>query len=61
MDLENEEHWRRLAEQHWTAPSANPRKIRTEVIKNELWDRLEKSGFDFQSLVSLENLQVLER
>lgn len=53
-----------LAQQHWLKPSTKKSakvKVKQDVLKNEIWDILEKKDFAFSSLLSLENLQVLEK
>lgn len=49
-----------VARTHWLNSSKEP-KVRQNVIKSDLWDRLENERFAFGSLVILENLQLLER
>ena len=61
MDLQGENHWSHLAEQHWLKPSSKTRKVRPEVIKTKIWDALEQEKFDLRSLRLLENLQFLEK
>lgn len=52
-----------LARQHWlkTTKRATKVKVKHDVLKREIWDALEKDGFQFKSLVALEGLQTLER
>lgn len=53
-----------LAQAHWLKPSkkkATKVKVKPDVLKNEIWDVLEKGDFAFKSLLVLENLQILER
>tara|TARA_R110002060_G_scaffold45344_3_gene56663 strand:- start:23 stop:379 length:357 start_codon:yes stop_codon:yes gene_type:complete len=53
-----------LAQAHWLKPSkkkATKVKVKPDVLKNEIWDVLEKGDFSFKSLLVLENLQILER
>ena len=59
-ELHDPGHWTSLARQHW-ANSVDLRRVKMEVIKNEIWDRLESENFEFRSLVTLENLQLLEK
>ena len=49
-----------VARIHWLNTSKTP-KISQDVIKSELWHRLESDRFAFNSLAILENLQLLER
>ncbi|KAL8944007.1 MAG: hypothetical protein Q9216_000716 [Gyalolechia sp. 2 TL-2023] len=58
-DVEGENEWTRLARKHWGS-TVKSRKIKNEVVKNEIWDVLDNEGFQFRSLLILENLQLLE-
>ncbi|TPX08986.1 uncharacterized protein E0L32_009565 [Thyridium curvatum] len=51
-----------LAKQHWlkTTKRSTKVKVKNEVLKTEIWDSLEKDGFQFKSLAALESLQLLE-
>jgi len=44
-----------------TSKRATKVKVNQEVLKNEIWDVLEKDSFAFGSLLVLENLQILEK
>lgn len=59
---ENEglDRWTLLAEKHWLK-FTHVRKVNPDLIKNDIWDPLVLDGFDFRSLLALENLQLLER
>lgn len=59
-DLEGENEWTQLARKHWAKP-VKTRKVKPDVIKKEIWDVLEKEGFQFRSLLILESLQLLEK
>lgn len=59
-DLEGENEWTQLARKHWGS-TVKSRKVKSEVVKNEIWDVLDNEGFPFRSLLILENLQLLER
>lgn len=59
-DHESDNHWAQLAKKHWPK-AAKSKKVKKEVIKKEIWDVLEQESFDFQSLLMLENLQLLEK
>lgn len=52
-----------LAKQHWlkTTKRSTKVKVKNEVLKTEIWDSLEKDGFQFKSLAALESFQLLER
>ena len=49
-----------LARKHWLTKSKPP-KVQAKVVKEGLWDPLEKEDFAFTSLLLLEQLQLLER
>ncbi|WEW59376.1 hypothetical protein PRK78_004847 [Emydomyces testavorans] len=59
-DLQEENKWVALARAHWLKAS-RPRKVRPEVIKNDIWDPLVSEGFSLHSLLLLENLHILEK
>ena len=59
-ELGEDSHWTQLAKKHWSKP-AESKKVKPEVIKNEIWGALEKEQFLFRSLLLLENLQLLEK
>lgn len=59
-DLEGENKWTQLAQKHWRN-LVKSRKVKNEVIKNDIWDSLENEGFPFRTLLILENLQLLEK
>lgn len=52
-----------LAKQHWLkgGKRATKVKVKNDVIKDGIWAVLEKEGFTFKSLLSLETLQIMER
>lgn len=62
-ELEGEDVFAQLAKKHWlkTTKKATKVKVKSDVLKNEIWDVLEKEDFPFKSLLALENLQILER
>ena len=59
-ELGDESHWTSLASKHWSE-FVGIRKVKLEVIKEDIWDRLESKNFELRSLVILENLRVLEK
>lgn len=59
-DLEGDNRWATLAQKHWLKQS-KIRKVKQDVIKNEIWDPLEAEGFTARSLLTLENLNILEK
>lgn len=59
-ELDDENHWNLLARKHWS-DSIGLKKVKPGVIKKEIWDRLDNENFEFRSLVTLENLQLLEK
>ncbi|KAF1812741.1 intron-binding protein aquarius [Eremomyces bilateralis CBS 781.70] len=48
-----------LAKKHWLK-SSKAVKVRPNVVKEEIWDPLEKNNFPYGELLALENLQVVE-
>ncbi|KAI0128501.1 intron-binding protein aquarius [Xylariales sp. AK1849] len=61
-EIEGESEFAQLAKQHWlkTTKRATRVKVKNDVLKREIWDTLEKEGFQYKSLLVLEGLQVLE-
>ncbi|KAI1854804.1 hypothetical protein JX266_000922 [Neoarthrinium moseri] len=65
-DIEGESEFAQLARQHWLkttkrgAKSKAKVKVKQNVVKQDLWDALEKDGFQYKALLVLEGLQVLE-
>lgn len=60
---EGESEFAQLAKQHWLKPSkkATKVKVKNDVLKQDIWDPLERDKFPISSLVALEGLQILER
>lgn len=58
--LGEDDYWSQLAEKHWLKP-VKSRKVKSGVVKKEIWDVLESEQFQFRSLLVLENLQILEK
>jgi intron-binding protein aquarius len=59
-DFRDDSPWVQLAKSHWLV-SSNLRKVKHDAIKKDLWDPLEAENFSFRSLLTLENLNVLEK
>ncbi|PGH11437.1 hypothetical protein AJ80_07116 [Polytolypa hystricis UAMH7299] len=59
-DLQEDNQWVTLARTHWLKSAKAP-KAKPEVVKNEIWDVLEKEKFALRPLLILENLHVLEK
>ncbi|KAI9700821.1 MAG: hypothetical protein M1836_002190 [Candelina mexicana] len=59
-DLQGDNYYAQFARKHWLKPSKVTR-IKSDVLKTELWDVLEAENFQFRSLLILENLQILEK
>lgn len=59
---EEESGFAQLAKQHWLKPSkkATKVKVKNDVLKQNIWDPLEKDKFPIASLLALEGLQILE-
>lgn len=60
-DLQGDSHFAQVARKHWLAAPEPPSTARPDVIKQALWDELEKADFAYSQLLVLENLQALER
>ena len=63
-EVEQEEHpFVQLARKHWLKPGkkAAKVKVKNDVLKQGIWDVLEREGFQYKSLLLLESLQTLER
>lgn len=57
----------RLAKQHWLKTTKRVTKtkakvkVKNEVLKQDIWDPLEREKFPLSSLLELESLQILEK
>lgn len=60
-EIDGENLFAQLAQKHWTSKKSSKVKVKPDVLKNEIWDVLEKEDFPFKSLLVLENLQILEK
>jgi intron-binding protein aquarius len=63
-EVEEEEHqFVQLARKNWlkARKKAVKVKVKTDVLKQGIWDVLEQDGFQYKSLLLLESLQTLER
>ena len=59
-DVDGEIYFAQLAQKHWLK-SKKSAKVKPDVLKNEIWDILERENFAFRFLLALDNLQILER
>jgi intron-binding protein aquarius len=62
-ELEEEEHaFVQLARKTWLKPGkkASTPKVKADVLKQGIWEVLERDGFSYKALRLLESLQVLE-
>ncbi|KAE8144411.1 P-loop containing nucleoside triphosphate hydrolase protein [Aspergillus avenaceus] len=59
-DFRDDSAWVQLAKSNWLGAS-NVRKAKQDVIKTEIWDSLEAENFSSRSLLTLENLNILEK
>ena len=59
-DFQEDNRWVTLARTHWLTQSKT-RKVKPEIIKNDIWDGLQAEGFPLRSVLLLENLHVLEK
>lgn len=60
-EFHDESPFAQLAREHWLRPSKKAVKVKPDLIKTEIWDVLQQDNFAFKSLLSLENLQILEK
>jgi intron-binding protein aquarius len=62
-ELDGDAEFAQLAKQHWlkTTRRTAKVKVKNDVLKQEIWDGLEKEGFPLKSLLALESLQILEK
>jgi hypothetical protein len=53
----------KVAKKHWlkSGKRSVKVKVKNDVLKNDIWDPLEKEGFAHKALLVLESLQTLER
>ncbi|KAH7144070.1 hypothetical protein EDB81DRAFT_797345 [Dactylonectria macrodidyma] len=62
-EVEEEEHqFVQVARKNWLKPSKKPAKpkVKNDILKQSIWDQLEREGFQYKSLLLLESLQTLE-
>ncbi|KAF6842670.1 intron-binding protein aquarius [Colletotrichum musicola] len=61
-DIEGESTFAQLAKKIWLKPTkrAAKVKVKSDVLKQEIWDVLERDGFPYKSILTLESLQTLE-
>lgn len=64
-DFREDSSWVKLARTHWLTGGASSKvrkgKKQQDVVKKEIWDPLEAEGFTLRSLLTLENLSILEK
>jgi intron-binding protein aquarius len=63
-EIEQEEHeFVQVARKNWlkTSKRATKVKVKNDVLKQGIWDSLERDGFPYKALLLLESLQTLER
>lgn len=61
-EIEGETEFSSVAKKHWlkSSKASGKVKVKHDVLKREIWDVLEKDGFNYKSLLVLEGLQILE-
>ncbi|KAK0385765.1 hypothetical protein NLU13_6942 [Sarocladium strictum] len=62
-EVEEEEHqFVQVARKNWLKQGKKPAKVKVknDVLKQNVWDQLEREGFAYKSLLLLESLQTLE-
>lgn len=63
-EVEEEEHqFVQVARKHWLKQGKRVTKVKVknDVLKQGIWDLLEREAFSYKSLLLLESLQALER
>lgn len=63
-EIEEEEHqFVQVARKHWLKSSKKgaKTKVKNDVLKQNIWDVLERESFQYKTLLLLENLQTLEK
>lgn len=60
-ELTGDGHFAQLARTYWLNTLSKGNRASVGIIKNEIWDNLEKENFAYGSLLLLENLQILEK
>lgn len=63
VEEEPEHDFVRVAQKNWLKSHKRPSKVKVknDVLKQDIWDSLEREGFPYKSLLLLESLQTLER
>lgn len=59
-DLTGDNQFAQLARKHWLGKTKQP-KVQQNVVKEDIWDAVEKEAFAYGSLLLLEQLQLLEK
>lgn len=59
-DLTGDNHFAQLARKHWLGKTKQP-KVQSNVVKDDIWEVVEKEGFAYGPLLLLEQLQLLEK
>lgn len=59
-DLTGDNQFAQLARKHWLGKTKQP-KVQANVVKEDIWDAVEKEGFAYGPLLLLEQLQLLEK
>ena len=62
-DLQEETPFAQFAKENWLKPFKKgfKVKVKSDLLKTEVWDVLQKEDFTFKSLLVLENLQILDK
>lgn len=60
-DLSGDNHFAQLARKTWLKETKKATKVNAKVVKEEIWEKLEGSGFAYGDLLILETLQALEK
>ena len=57
-ELTGDNHFAQIARKHWLGKT---KKVQPKVVKEDIWDPVEKEGFTYGPLLLLEQLQLLEK
>lgn len=60
LEQESNGHFNELAAKTWQNKKSPP-KVTAKVVKQELWDQLERDSFPYLNLLELETLQAVEQ
>ncbi|RMZ80736.1 hypothetical protein DV738_g2604, partial [Chaetothyriales sp. CBS 135597] len=59
--MDSETRWEEVASQLWLGTDRLPSRVPGDVLKRDIWDPLERAGFEPHALLPLRQLHILER